>query len=398
MSVGSEVSSTPTRLARLLLVEDDELQREAMQATLAGSGFSVSACGRADHAVHLFSQSPHDVVVIDLRLPDADGIVLTERLRAIDPHVGILIVTMFPGVHSAVSAMRSGATDFIVKPVSSADLALSVQSALNERETRRSDEARRMALEARLQAIEEVNSQLNEFAARVAHDLRSPVRATQLWIEFAREAVTLKNFQEADDYLNSALRSIGSGSGIIDGLLALSKSSLLPLKPSCVSLEPMIQSIVEACRVEFQPRTFDARVEVVGQIYADVVLIGIALSNVIHNAFKYCSTQPEPMVEIFAGPSAPGLYAITVRDNGIGIPSSQIERIFRPFERLSSAKGFSGEGIGLTTVKRVLDKHGASVSIQSVEGDGTTVVMSFPNQAIESNDLAPDAIHTGRTT
>jgi len=127
-------------------------------------------------------------------------------------------------------------------------------------------------------------------------------------------------------------------------------------------------------------------------------VLGDRQHNVIHNAFKYCSTQPEPMVEIFAGPSAPGQYTITVRDNGIGIPFNQIDRLFQPFERLSSAKSFSEEGISLTTAKRVLDKHGASVSIQSVEGDGTTVVMSFPNQAIESNDLASDTSHTGRTT
>ena len=120
--------------------------------------------------------------------------------------------------------------------------------------------------------------------------------------------------------------------------------------------------------------------EIVDQVVseADVVLIGIAVSNLIHNAFKYSSSREHPRIRIVAGRFPPGHWSISVSDNGIGIEPAQQDRLFKPFSRLDAAREFSGEGIGLTTVKRVLDKHHGQVVIASVPGEGTTVTLSVP--------------------
>ena len=115
-------------------------------------------------------------------------------------------------------------------------------------------------------------------------------------------------------------------------------------------------------------------------VLADPVLVGIAISNVVHNAFKYASTQTEPVIDIVAEPNKAGHYMVTVRDNGVGIPEDLMGRLFVPFERLSASLAFAGEGIGLTTVKQVMEKHGGSVTLRPAPLAGTIVDLCFPQQ------------------
>lgn len=366
--------------ARVLLVEDDDIQRLGMEAMLIEGGFRVVACASGQQALQEFRNSPCDVAVIDLLLPDLDGVALTEQLRSHDPILGVIIVTMHPGVRSAVSAMRNGATDFIVKPVSRDQLVAAVGNALQRRETDEQTLSMQSAVAQRLESLQTVNGQLNEFAARVAHDLRSPVRATLLWIEFGREAIARGEHKEADRYLESAVKAMSSGNHIIDGLLALSKSSKLQAQPTNISLSPLIHTIVESCRVEFRSTPYKVHVSVRDTVLADPVLVGIAISNVVHNAFKYASTQTEPVIDIVAEPNKAGHYMVTVRDNGVGIPEDLMGRLFVPFERLSASLAFAGEGIGLTTVKQVMDKHGGSVTLRPAPLAGTIVDLCFPQQ------------------
>ncbi len=230
----------------------------------------------------------------------------------------------------------------------------------------------------KLESLRTVNTQLNEYAARVAHDLRSPVRATTFWIEFAREAITRGDSRGADAHLESALKSIASGHRIIDGLLALSKAYRLPLQRSDIALLPLIHTIVESCRIEFLAMDYKVNISIRETVFADPVLVGIAVSNVVRNAFKYASARIEPIVEICARSEAQGQYMVMVRDNGVGIDPNKMDRLFVPFERLNSTPAFAGEGIGLTTVKQVIEKHGGEVRVKSALGVGTTVELRFP--------------------
>ena len=364
--------------ARILMVEDDDIQREAIRGLLEKAGHAVVASDTCERALEQFKVGAFDLLVTDLRLPGESGIELVRRIRAVDPSVRAIIVTLYADIDTAVHAMREGAIDFVSKPFHPCELVAAVNRALAFHVIEKKNELLRHQLEDRFLLLQETNEQLNEFAGRVAHDLRSPVRSTRLWLEFAKEAMDGGDTAEAKKYIDSALRSIGSGSNIIDGLLALSKSSLLELKRERFSLRPMLDTLVASFKVEFRPRQFDVDIRLTGAMNADVVLIGIALSNLVHNAFKYSSSQEDPHIEILAGPTPAGEYSISVRDNGIGIEYSQKDRLFRPFERLDAAKEFSGEGIGLTTVKKVVDKHDGTVTIESASGRGTTVTICLP--------------------
>lgn len=363
--------------AHVLLVEDDDLQREGMAHWLRAAGLVVDECSSVKLGWAKYQNHAFDVIVTDLRLQDGTGLELIQHARQKDPLVSAVVVTHYADMATAIASLREGATDFLVKPLNPEVLRAAVQRALGIRALRGENVQLRLALEERMLQLQHANEQLQAFTGRVAHDLRAPIRSTRLWAQLATEALEGGDIKEAAKYLSSTIKSIGAGTAIIDSLLAFSKSDALQLKTEGFSLDPVVEAVIESCRLEFSDRTFDVTTEVSGKVEADPVLLGIALTNLIHNAFKYSSRQNAPMLHIVAGPVGSS-YRITVQDNGVGVDPALKHQLFRPFARLHTARDFNGEGLGLLTVKKIIERHGGTIRLDSSEGSGTTITVDLP--------------------
>lgn len=374
---GVEAASLKGAMGRVLLVEDDEVQREGMAQWLRDNGLVVDDCSTVEEAVGKYRDNEFDIVVTDLRLHASSGLDLIRQIREIDPFASAVVVTQFADMATATAALRGGAVDFVAKPLMPDELRAAVQRAMGYRALSRMNEQLQLALQAQNLQLQQTNELLQEFAGRVAHDLRAPVRSSRLWAQFAADALVRGNVLEAGEFLNSTIKSISAGTSVIDRLLAFSKSAACQLKLEEFSLNTEVDSIVEACLLEFRNQAFDVSTEVKGTVKGDAVLLGIAMNNLIHNAFKYSSQQSAPRVNIVAGPIGQG-YRITVQDNGIGIDPQQKDQLFQPFVRLQSAGHFSGEGLGLTTVRKIIERHGGTVCLDSTLGCGTTAIIELP--------------------
>jgi signal transduction histidine kinase len=364
-------------VGRVLLVEDDEVQRQGMAQWLRDDGLFVDECSTVEQAVARYQGQDFDVVVTDLRLHGGSGLDLIRQIRETDDCASAVVVTQFADMAAATAALRGGAVDFVAKPLMPDELRAAVQRAMGYRALSRKNEHLQLALKAQNVQLQQSNELLQAFAGRVAHDLRAPVRSSRLWAQFAAEALSNGDVGQAGQYLNSTIKSISTGTAIIDGLLAFSKSDSLQLKFEEFSLIDEVETIVESCRLEFRDRAFDVSTKVEGTVTGDPVLLGIAITNLIHNAFKYCSQQNAPRVNIVAGPV--GLtYRVAVQDNGIGIDPTQTGHLFDPFFRLETARQFSGEGLGLTTVKKIIERHGGTVCLESSVGKGATAIIDLP--------------------
>ncbi|AOF86433.1 response regulator [Hydrogenophaga sp. RAC07] len=364
-------------MGRVLLVEDDEVQREGMAQWLRDDGLVVDECSTVEQAVARYQGQEFDVVVTDLRLEGSSGLELIRQIRKMDDCASAVVVTQFADMAAATAALRGGAVDFVAKPLMPDELRVAVQRAMGYRALSKKNEQLQLALKTQNVQLQQTNELLQAFAGRVAHDLRAPVRSSRLWAQFAAEALQSGEVEQVGQYLNSTIKSLSTGTAIIDGLLAFSKSDSLQLQLEEFSLSDEVETIVESCRLEFRDRAFDVSTKVEGTVTGDPVLLGIAITNLIHNAFKYSSQQNAPRVNIVAGPI--GLtYRITVQDNGIGIDPSQTGQLFDPFVRLETARQFSGEGLGLTTVKKIIERHGGTVCLESSVGNGATAIIDLP--------------------
>jgi light-regulated signal transduction histidine kinase (bacteriophytochrome) len=163
---------------------------------------------------------------------------------------------------------------------------------------------------------------------------------------------------------------------LIDSMLELSRLGRRSLEFGDVDLSALAAEVVEELRAEEPERDVEVLIEPHVSVVGDQELLRVALQNLLGNAFKFTSQQPHASVQ-FGRTEHGGQAAIFVRDNGVGFDMNDADKRFRRFERLHSESEFSGTGIGLATVQRIVARHGGRVSAQGAIGDGATFYLTL---------------------
>lgn len=219
--------------------------------------------------------------------------------------------------------------------------------------------------------LESINRVLEEFNYSVAHELCAPLRRIS---GFTRE-ILLRCASELDndglDCLNQILESSQQMNELIDALMQISRLSHIDLQRGPVNLTTLVGEIAdELCQsTPERAAVFAIQPQLIAN--GDAGLLRTALRKLIGNAWKYTSREAPAIIEFGAQERAEG-RTFFVRDNGIGFDMSESSRLFHPFQRLHNRKEFSGNGIGLTTVKRIIDRHGGRVWAEGVREQGAT--------------------------
>jgi signal transduction histidine kinase len=259
-----------------------------------------------------------------------------------------------------------------------ADLSFALEAmARDERRRAVEDELRRLSEELeqrvhdRTQDLRAANADLEAFSYSVSHDLRAPLRA----IDGFSRVVLNRYADKLDADGRHALERVRAGSErmgvLIDAMLGLSRLGRRPLELGDVDLSALAAEVVEELRAGEPERDVEVLIEPDVSAVGDKELLRVVLQNLLGNAFKFTSRQPHARVQIGRTEHA-SQAAIFVRDNGVGFDMNYADRLFRPFDRLHSESEFSGTGIGLATVQRVIARHGGRVWAQSAIGDGAT--------------------------
>jgi signal transduction histidine kinase len=265
-----------------------------------------------------------------------------------------------------------------------ADLSFALE-AMQRDERRRAveDELRRLSeeLEQRVQErtheLRAANAELEAFSYSVSHDLRAPLRA----INGFSQMLLSRYVDKLDADGLHALERVRAGSErmavLIDSMLELSRLGRQPIEFGDVDLSALAADVVEDLRAAEPKRDVEVVIEPNVSAKGDNELLRVALQNLLGNAFKFTSQQPRARVQ-FGRTEQSGHAAIFVRDNGIGFDMNYADKLFRPFERLHSESEFSGTGIGLATVHRIIARHGGRAWAESAIGDGATFYFTLP--------------------
>ena len=216
------------------------------------------------------------------------------------------------------------------------------------------------------------NKELESFAYSVSHDLRSPLNTihgfSQLLVKIEAENISDKG--------KHYLQRIGAGvmqmSELIEGLLTLAQLSREELKTEAVDLSALAWRIVQHYREREPQRLAEVQVQEALHVRGDSRLLLSVLQNLLGNAWKFTSKTPLARIEVGSVAYAGGDLAFFVRDNGAGFDPDFAHKLFGTFERLHSPGDFAGTGIGLATVKRVVERHGGRVWAQGRVNEGAT--------------------------
>jgi PAS domain S-box-containing protein len=217
----------------------------------------------------------------------------------------------------------------------------------------------------------ESNDQLESFSYSVSHDLRGPLRGIDGFSQIMLEDYGPELDEKATGYLTrirSAARRMG---GLIDDLLELSRISRTELTRKEVDLGALAWQIAKDL-VETEPRR-QVEFVIAENLFAqcDPRLIRIALENLIKNSWKFTEKVDTPRIEVGSIPR-PGGIVYFVRDNGAGFDMTYADRLFEPFQRLHSPGEYEGSGVGLTTVRRIVVRHGGEIWAESAPDSGAT--------------------------
>ncbi len=236
-----------------------------------------------------------------------------------------------------------------------------------------------IAFDDMLDRLEDSFTRLSQFSADLAHELRTPLANIRGEAEVALTRPRSPNEYEA--VIESSVAECARLSGIIDNLLFLARAEAAESKVqrSLFDGRSAIERIATYNEAIAEERQLTITCRGDGEVYADPILFGRAVSNLVDNAVRF--TPDGGQIAIALASNAQGAEVV-VSDTGCGIPAMHISRILDRFYRVDPSRSTEGTGLGLSLVKSIADLHAGSISVQSEVGRGTVVTLRFPGQPI----------------
>jgi|HubBroStandDraft_6_1064221.scaffolds.fasta_scaffold72367_2 PAS domain S-box-containing protein len=222
--------------------------------------------------------------------------------------------------------------------------------------------------------LQRSNAELDQFAGVASHDLQEPLRKIQAFGQLLPDALGGEIPPAARDYLDRMLAAADRMQSLIHDLLAFSRVSTQPRALAEVDLGQVAREVVLDLEV-----AAGARVTIgdLPSVRADRLQMRQLLQNLIGNALKFHARGEPARVDVSAR-KVGGAWELAVADEGIGFDEKYLDRIFRPFQRLHTAKEYRGTGIGLAICKKIAEHHGGSLRATSTPGEGSTFVVTLP--------------------
>ena len=169
---------------------------------------------------------------------------------------------------------------------------------------------------------------------------------------------------------------------LIDDLLTLSRVTRSSIKLESVNLSQLARRIADELQQSQPERRVEFEIAPELWVSGDTHLLQVVLENLLNNAWKFTTQQPQPIVELGSSMPDSGIPTYFVRDNGAGFDMTYVEKLFSPFQRLHRMQDFPGNGIGLATVQRIVHRHGGRVWAEGIVGQGATFYFTLADEIV----------------
>jgi signal transduction histidine kinase len=227
--------------------------------------------------------------------------------------------------------------------------------------------------------LEEANRELESYSYSISHDLRQPLNAISGFADLLHEQSGALD-PAGREFLGEIESNTVRMEQMIESLLRLSRAGRGALRKSEVDARVLVDAVLHDLSAN-GPLGAEVALGPLPPAPGDAVLLRQVWANLIGNALKYSRKSATPRIEI-GGVRRDGVVEYTVRDNGVGFDMRHAERLFNAFQRLPSATGFEGSGIGLAIVERIVRRHGGAIRADSTPGQGASFRFTLPDKGM----------------
>jgi two-component system sensor histidine kinase/response regulator len=398
----------------VLAVEDSLVQSKRIQRFFDEHAIPYQICQNGVEALESVKTKKPLLIISDIIMPVMDGYELCRHIKANEEFrdIPVILLTSLGDPLDIIKGLQAGADNFITKPYDDDYLMSRINYLVANRHIRRmgsgdmsidivfqnqtfkinSDKKQILDLllsvyeaavnrnEHLIQAqrqLEEINehlkaanNELDAFARTVSHDLKSPLNGVIGFADLLKSTYSGVLDEDGKEYLEWITKSAHSMVNLIEDLLMFSHTARKEIERDYVDLSAMaIEAAGALLRTTYQGK-YKVDIQEHMSTHADPRMMSVVLNNLIGNALKYSQNKATP--EITIGMSRMNNQEVYyIRDNGAGFDMKKAEGLFQPFVRLHTNEEYQGTGVGLSTVKRIIERHGGTIWFDSAPGEGT---------------------------
>ncbi|BAY45370.1 response regulator receiver sensor signal transduction histidine kinase [Scytonema sp. HK-05] len=381
---------------KILLIEDNLAEARLLQEFLKQAKsheFSLVHVKRLREALQELRRGIYDVILLDLTLPDSQGLASLAPLISQAPSLPIVVLTNTNDDELALEAVRRGAQDYLVKRQVNSDLLIrSLSYAIERKQVLETLRAVNEKLEIRVQErtaelvkVQEISQFKSEFVSMISHDIRSPLNTIQLIAGLLQNSGDKLPKEKKVSHFQLIRSAIKNMAQLLDevSFIGRADSGKLYCEFHPLDLENFCRQLVEEAQLSTQSKCLTlifTSVGELGETLWDESLLRHILNNLLSNAIKYSPLGGTVRFQLIEQQKT---VVFQIQDEGIGIPKEDQQRLFQPFHRASNVGKIPGTGLGLAIVKKCVDTLNGEISVHSEVEVGTTFAVTLPKKNYE---------------
>jgi signal transduction histidine kinase len=382
LPIGEPLAPAVASKPRILIIDDEENIRSTLEEFISRNGYEVDSASDGKSALALLGRNSYDLVLSDLKMPNVDGAAVIEWVARAHAETPVIVMTGHATIESAIHALRAGAYDYLLKPLSLEEIERTIRNCLEKSRLLRSN-AELTETNERLREIERIKDSL---LATVSHEFRTPLTTMTGFLSMMDRLGTDNLRPDQMHSLEAIRANVERLDTMIGNLL-----TLVEAQAGCyqANLEPLRLGdfLDEYFRTSRTVRSHDGfRAEIDGPAREVIVRLDrsrfpLVLSNLLENAIKFA---PGPGRVIFRARREENRAHLEMHDDGVGIAPSLSEHIFDRFTQadMTSTREFPGAGLGLAVVRVIVEAHHGTVGLETSELGGACIRVALPISAV----------------
>ena len=368
---------------KVLVIDDERGPRESLRMVLKYD-YEIFLADRVAGGVELLREKQPDLIIMDIRMPEKNGIEGLQEIRDIDPFVSIVMLTGYGDLETAQQAIRFGANDYLQKPFDAHEIQAVVKkyvdrSRLFSRKKQAQEELQKMtqSLSREVGKTNKLTS-LGAASAELVHDLRNPLTIVRGYLDLLNYELKEKQESTSDEmneYLDQIERNVVRCAELVESWRALGRFDFSQLQR--LHLPKLINDCFRDAAAH-SDISFTVQVDGTEDQYemlGERLQIKRALQNLIDNAVQAVDEQSAPGITVLFSMTQADID-IKIKDNGCGVDAKKLRWIFEPFDNTATLE--KGAGLGLFITKKVLEEHRGTLHLESREGEGSVVTVRVP--------------------